>query len=98
MSKQKQANKAKARNAKLAWTDHAWEDYLYWLDHDPAIIAEINSLLEECFRTPFAGTGKPELLSGDLSGFVSRRITKEHRLVYLPADGLIYVVQCRYHY
>jgi toxin YoeB len=59
---------------------------------------DINGLLEECKRTPFSGTGKPEPLRADLSGYWSRRITRKDRLVYLPEDGLIYVASCRYHH
>lgn len=97
--KVKQKNKSKAKeDVVLAWTDHAWDDYLFWQKTDPKIVAEINGLLAECKADPFKGTGKPEALSGDLTGYWSRRITKEHRLVYLPEDGMIYVLQCRFHY
>lgn len=91
-------NKKEAKQFAFAWTDNAWEDYLYWQEENPKIVDEINRLLEECRRDPFRGTGKPEPLKGDLTGYWSRRITKEHRLVYLPADSGIYVVACRYHY
>ncbi|THC42927.1 Txe/YoeB family addiction module toxin [Massilia sp. Mn16-1_5] len=91
-------NKKEAKQFAFAWTDNAWEDYLYWQEENPKIVDEINRLLEECRRDPFRGTGKPEPLKGDLTGYWSRRITKEHRLVYLPADNGIYVVACRYHY
>jgi toxin YoeB len=91
-------NKKEAKQFAFAWTDNAWEDYLYWQEENPKLVDEINRLLEECRRDPFRGTGKPEPLKGDLTGYWSRRITKEHRLVYLPADNGIYVVACRYHY
>ena len=91
-------NKKEAKQFAFAWTDNAWEDYLYWQDENPKIVDEINRLLEECRRDPFRGTGKPEPLKGDLTGYWSRRITKEHRLIYLPEDNGIYVVACRYHY
>ncbi len=91
-------NKKEARQFAFAWTDNAWEDYLYWQGENPKLVDEINRLLEECKRDPFRGTGKPEPLKGDLTGYWSRRITKEQRLVYLPADNGIYVVACRYHY
>lgn len=97
-SKQKGKNKTQAKQFAVSWTPNAWEDYLYWQAENAAIVSEINNLLKECLRDPFRGTGKPEPLSGDLTGFWSRRITKEHRLVYLPEDGGIYVVACRYHY
>lgn len=100
MTQQKKAhNKGKAVNgAKVAWSDHGWDDYLYWQSIDMDIVREINGLLEEISRDPFRGTGKPEPLKGSLSGFWSRRITKVDRLVYIVQDGVIYVMQCRYHY
>jgi toxin YoeB len=95
---QKAQNKEQAKNFALAWTDIAWEDYLHWQKEDPKMVDQINGLLEECQRHPFKGTGKPEPLRGDLTGYWSRRINKEHRLVYLPEDNSIYVVACRFHY
>lgn len=97
--KKKAKNKAAAVNhCKVAWSTNAWDDYLYWQQADRAIVAEINGLIEEIWRDPFKGTGKPEPLKGDLTGFWSRRITKSDRLVYIVQDGVIYVMQCRYHY
>ncbi|AXE37166.1 Txe/YoeB family addiction module toxin [Chromobacterium phragmitis] len=98
MSSQKSKNKEAAKQVRLAFTDHAWEDYLHWQQHDHKKLDTINGLLEECKRDPFRGTGKPEPLVGNLTGYWSRRIDKEHRLVYLPEDNCIYVLQCRYHY
>ncbi len=98
MSKQKTKNKQAAKDSLLAWSDNAWDDYLYWQQHDFKVVREINGLLEECKKDPFRGTGKPEPLKGSLTGYWSRRIDREHRLVYLPEDGNIYVVACRYHY
>ncbi|TDR76437.1 Txe/YoeB family addiction module toxin [Paludibacterium purpuratum] len=98
MSTQKTKNKLSAKESLLAWSDHAWDDYLYWQQKDAKKMEEINRLLEECKKDPFRGTGKPEPLKGSLTGFWSRRIDREHRLVYLPEDGNIYVVACRYHY
>lgn len=98
MKDKKAGNKKQAKGFSLAWTDHAWEDYLYWQKEDMKILEEINDLLEECQRHPFTGTGKPEPLRNNLTGFWSRRITKEHRLVYLPEDNAIYVLACRFHY
>ena len=76
----------------------AWEQYLYWLDTDKATARKINALIRECRRHPFEGTGKPEPLRGDLSGFWSRRIDREHRLVYRVTPTALEIVQCRYHY
>jgi toxin YoeB len=99
MINQKSRNKEAAKaDAAFAFTDEAWEDYLHWQQTDPKVLRNINALLEECRRDPFRGTGKPEPLVGNLSGFWSRRITRADRLVYLPEDGLIYVIACRFHY
>ena len=84
-----------ARTSRGAGCRH---DYLSWQKTDPAIVSEINGLIEEISRDPFKGTGKPEPLKGDLTAFWSRRITKADRLVYIVQDGIIYVMQCRYHY
>lgn len=98
MKNKKAANKQQAKSIEIAFTPNAWEEYLSWRKEDLKILDEINGLLEECRRTPFTGTGKPEPLKGDLTGYWSRRITRVHRLVYLPADNAIYVISCRYHY
>jgi toxin YoeB len=82
----------------LLFWDKAWEQYLYWQEADKATSRKLNALIRECQRHPFEGTGKPEPLKGDLSGFWSRRITREHRLVYRVTASAIEVVQCRYHY
>ncbi|MBA3810992.1 MAG: Txe/YoeB family addiction module toxin [Caulobacteraceae bacterium] len=66
----------------LVFADRAWEDYLHWQANDTTILDRLNGLIEECRRDPFRGTGKPELLKGDLKGWWSRRITLEDRLVY----------------
>lgn len=83
---------------KLIWTENAWDDYLYWQKIDKKIILRINKLIQSIQRTPFEGLGDPEPLKHQLSGFWSRRIDKEHRLVYKISDESIMVVQCRYHY
>lgn len=97
MPKKKAENKQQAKPVAVSWTDIAWEEYLSWQNEDQKIVAEINGLIEECRRDPFKGTGKPEPLKGNLTGFWSRRITREHRLVYQPEDKTIYVVSCRFH-
>ncbi len=76
----------------------AWDQYLYCQATDKAMFKKINRLIEECVRHPFDGTGKPEQLRGDLSGFWSRRIDREHRLVYRSTPTAIEIIQCRYHY
>ncbi|WP_310390978.1 Txe/YoeB family addiction module toxin [Hymenobacter sp.] len=83
---------------RLSWDEEAWEQYLYWQRTDPAILRKINALLKECLRTPLAGTGKPEVLKGDLRGYWSRRINHEHRLVYKATADELRVAACRFHY
>ena len=82
----------------LIFSDQAWADYVYWQAHDPKLVLRINALIKECARTPFTGIGKPEPLRGALSGWWSRRITQEHRLVYRPSVEGLRLAQCRYHY
>jgi toxin YoeB len=87
---------------KLRFATNAWVDYLHWQSTDPTVLARLNTLIEECRRHPFTGTGKPEPLKGDLSGWWSRRLTGEHRLVYRVSgsgpDQTLDIAQCRYHY
>ncbi|KAA3647507.1 MAG: Txe/YoeB family addiction module toxin [Bacteroidetes bacterium] len=82
----------------VVFLDQAWDDYLYWQNHDKKILKKINNLLKDIDRDPFKGTGSPEPLKHQLSGYWSRRITLEHRLVYRMEGGQIRVLQCRYHY
>jgi toxin YoeB len=82
----------------IFWDSNAWDDYLYWQKTDRNVLRRINSLIKECQRTPFAGTGKPEPLKQNLAGFWSRRITGEHRLVYKVEDNTLFIAQCRFHY
>lgn len=83
---------------KLVFHEKAWDDYLCWQAQDKKRLHRVNELIRECVRTPFSGTGKPEPLRGPLSGWWSRRITREHRLVYRVLDDQIQIAQCRYHY
>lgn len=83
---------------KLVFHERAWEDYLYWQATDAKLLGRINALIRECARTPSKGIGKPEPLRGPLSGWWSRRITLEHRLVYRVVDESLLIAQCRYHY
>ncbi len=82
----------------IRFSARAWADYLYWQQADRKLIRRINALIESAGRTPFEGIGKPEPLRGDLSGFWSRRIDQEHRLVYRKAGEALEVVSCRFHY
>ena len=83
---------------KLIFSDEAWEDYLYWQEQDRRMVVRINRLIKETMREPFSGTGKPEPLKHALSGFWSRRINEEHRMVYKVEDGALLLAQLRYHY
>ena len=83
---------------KLIFAEEAWEDYLYWLQQDRRMVERINKLIRETQRQPFAGMGKPEPLKHALSGFWSRRITDEHRMVYCVESDALMVAQLRFHY
>lgn len=83
---------------KTSFTPSAWDDYIYWQSQDKKTLKRINNLIKESQRTPFEGIGKPEALLGDLSGFWSRRIDEQHRLVYATTDAEITIIACRYHY
>ena len=88
---------------RIVFADDAWEDYVGWSKTDHDVLGKINELIENARRTPFKGLGKPEPLKGDLSGWWSRRITGEYRLVYRVygkrnVDQAIEIVECRFHY
>ena len=83
---------------KLTFSDEAWEDYLYWQEQDRRMVVRIDRLIKETMREPFSGTGKPEPLKHALSGFWSRRINEEHRMVYKVEEGALLLAQLRYHY
>ena len=83
---------------KLAWSTRAWNDYLYWQKTDKKKVKRINLLIKESIRNPFDGIGNPESLKFELQGFWSRRIDKEHRLVYLSTEDELLIVGCRYQY
>ena len=82
----------------ICFHKYAFEDYIFFQENDRKTAERINKLLKEVVSTPFAGIGKPEALKHNLSGFWSRRISNEHRLVYTVKDNSVYVLQCRYHY
>lgn len=82
----------------IVFVSQAWEDYLYWQLTDRKVLKKINELLRDISRDPYYGIGSPEALRHDLSGYWSRRITLEHRLVYRVLEKQIRVIQCRYHY
>ena len=76
----------------------AWENYLYWQKTDKATLKRSNTLIKAIQRDPFSGIGKPESLRHNLTGYWSRRINDEHRIVYKVADNHLYIAQLRYHY
>ena len=79
------------------WTDDAWDDYLWWQQHDRKMLKRINQLIRDVERDPFNGIGKPEPLRGELSGMWSRRINQEDRLVYEVADGQLVIYSAKDH-
>jgi toxin YoeB len=87
---------------KLVFSDQAWEDYQYWGNTNDKVRERINELIKQCTRTPFKGTGKPEPLKGDLTGWWSRRISQEDRMVYRVSGASdnqsLEIAQLRFHY
>ena len=87
---------------RVCFSTRAWPEYLHWQEADRTVLIKLNTLIEQCRRTPFAGLGKLEPLKGSLAGWWSRRLTEEDRLVYRVAgrrgDQELAVSQCRSHY
>lgn len=83
---------------KLTFTEAGWNDYLWFQDTDKKLLKRINLLIKDTLRNPFEGVGKPEPLKANLSGYWSRRINTEHRLVYEVLEDSVLVVACRFHY
>jgi len=83
---------------KIIFSEHAWNDYLFWQRADRKILERINKLIKQIQRSPYEGTGKPEPLRHGLSGYWSRRITDEHRIVYKVERDALHLAQLRYHY
>lgn len=79
------------RVMKLIFAEEAWEDYMYWVKNDKKILKRINELIKAIQRDPHKGIGEPEPLR-------SRRINREHRLVYMVENDAVLIAQCRYHY
>jgi toxin YoeB len=82
----------------ITFSKNAWEDYTSWLTEDKSILKKINELIKEIQRTPYEGKGKPEPLKYDLAGLWSRRIDREHRLIYQVKENEILIYGCKYHY
>ena len=83
---------------RLAFTPDGWADYQWFLEHNKQILKRINLLIRDALRSPFEGIGKPEALKNDLSGYWSRRITEEHRLVYEVTSDELVILMCKGHY
>ena len=82
----------------IIFSKNAWEDYLSWQHENKNVLRKINQLIKEIQRAPFQGIGNPEPLKYDLAGFWSRRIDREHRLVYRITDQTVFIYSCKYHY
>ncbi len=82
----------------IEFSANAWSDFQYWQTQDRKTLKRILKLIEECARTPFEGTGKPEPLRENMSGYWSRRIDAKNRMVYKVKDKRLQVIQLRYHY
>ena len=82
----------------LIWSSQAWEDYLWWQRQDRKVLKRINTLIKDIQRNGNEGIGKPEALRNNLSGYWSRRITEEHRLVYKIVGNSVRIAAVRYHY
>ena len=83
---------------RIVFSKIAWEDYTSWLHEDKKILRKINELIKDIQRTPYTGKGKPEPLKYDLKGLWSRRIDREHRIVYQIQKNEILIYSCKYHY
>ena len=86
------------QNKTIRWDLDAWNDYIYWQTQDKKTLKRINQLIKDISRNPLEGIGKPEPLKGSLTGFWSRRIDKEHRLVYAIEENSVLLISCRGHY
>jgi toxin YoeB len=98
MRNKKANNKEQAKQSAVAFTDDGWEDYQHWHKADTKMVEKINDLIDACLADPFKGIGKPEPLKGSLTGLWSRRIDREHRLLYIVDEGTVHVIGCRFHY
>lgn len=83
---------------RIVFTKNSWEDYISWQKEDKKLLKRINLLIKDISRTPFEGIGNPEPLKYDFSGYWSRRIDREHRLVYQVEEGNVLIYSCRFHF
>lgn len=82
----------------IQWDVDAWEEYCEWQQKNKNVPKRINQLVKDIKRNPYEGIGKPEALKGNLSGFWSRRITDEHRIVYAIKEDAVIIISCKGHY
>ena len=82
----------------ITFSENAWEDYLFWQKTDRKILLKINKIIKDIQRNPFDGIGKPESLKYDLTGYWSRRIDQQHRIVYRVIENNLLIIACRFHY
>lgn len=82
----------------IAFTPKGWSDLIEWSKTDRKTFQKVSILIEEASKNPFKGTGKPEPLKHQYKGYYSRRITEEHRLVYMVTENTIQIISCKYHY
>lgn len=82
----------------MLWEDEAWKEYLNWQTEDKKTLKRINNLLKDIQRNPYEGIGHPESLSGNLSGWWSRRIDEKNRIVYKTSNANIIILSCKGHY
>ena len=82
----------------IEFAPEAWDDFQYWQNQDKKTLKRIVKLIEECTRTPFEGTGKPEPLKHNLTGCWSRRLDESNRMIYAVVDKRLLIIQLRYHY
>lgn len=82
----------------VLFTNEGWEDYQYWQANDTKLLKKINDIIKDIKRSPKEGIGQPEKLKGNLSGWMSRRINLEHRIIYTIDNDSVVIIQCRYHY
>ena len=82
----------------ICWSTHAWDDYLHWQQNDKKKLKRINQLIKDIMRNPFSGIGESEPLRHNWTGYWSRRIDREHRIVYKYEDEKVQIVKCRFHY
>ncbi|MDQ1266133.1 MAG: toxin YoeB [Bacteroidota bacterium] len=83
---------------KILFTENGWNDYQWFYENNKKLFEKINTLIREAQREPYKGIGKPEILKGDLSGFISRIINDEHRLIYKISNDNLIIINCRFHY